>query len=176
MNIENNKKYTLVEPNSLFYESWTFYVKELKKVDLKIIPANLEAETFSKFLENINRLKKGIGLPQNYVPSELYFLIEEKEPTRILGVTDIRIGSNYMINNYFGHAGGSILPSERGRGLGSIIINLSISKLREKGITDIILTCEDWNNTSKQAIKANGGVLLGTTVFNSKTYERYLIS
>ena len=170
------KKYRLIQPNESYAEEWQHAVDALNKKDGKIIPNNLYSESFTSFLKNIQNLASGINLPEGYVPSELYFLVERDNPNVILGVTDIRLGTTPAIEQYFGHAGGCILPEYRKQGLGKYIIGLSLDILRQKGFKTVILTCETWNEGSRRAIIFNGGTFIGTSSLGEKTYERYLIN
>ena len=94
----------------------------------------------------------------------------------VLGVADLRLGKNAMIDNYYGQGGGSVLPTERGKGLGKLFIKLCMAKAKEKGFESVILTCEERNIASREAIKFNGGKYIGNSSLNGKVYERYLLS
>lgn len=170
-----SETYKLVFPDETYSEAWHRAVDALRETDGKIIPANLDAPDFPSFLENVRNLAAGRGLPEGYVPSELYFLVREDAPGEILGVTDLRLDTTAAIEEYFGHAGGCILPRYRRMGLGTHIIRLSAQKLRQKGFSSFIVTCESWNTASRRAILANGGVFLGNSQLGEKTYERYRI-
>lgn len=173
---KNKSKYILVRPDNTYREEWNKYCLMLKTVDKKIVPSSLEAENFEEFLTRISELRKGENLPVDYVPADLYFFVSLENKKKILGVVDIRLEKNELLNKYFGQAGGSILPSERGKGLGIMSIYLAMQKLKEKGFSEIILTCEMKNIASKKSIMANGGIFIGNSLINKIYYERYLIN
>ena len=168
--------YKLIIPNESYAAEWQNAVNKLQKKDGKIIPSNLYAENFTSFLNNVRNLAEGKNLPIGYVPSELYFMVENGNPDVILGVTDIRLGTTPAIEQYFGHAGGCILPAYRRHGLGKCIIGLSLDILRKKGFKTVVMTCETWNEGSRKAIIFNGGSFIGISSLNGKTYERYLFT
>ena len=148
----------------------------MTETDGRIIPSNLQADNFTEFLNKVNDLASGKNLPNGYVPSELYFLVRKENPSVILGVTDLRLGTTYEIENYFGHAGGCILPPYRKQKLGEQIIRLSLELLQRKGFQSVVLTCENWNTSSRHAILHNGGEFIGESSFGNKRYEKYQIA
>lgn len=166
----------LIRPDDSFKEQWENAIKLLMETDGKIIPNNLAADCFARFLERVDELASGKNLPNGYVTSELYFLISEQDPAVILGATDLRLGTTYDIEQYFGHAGGCILPPYRKQGLGDQIIRLTLELFRKKEFESIILTCEDWNKASRRNILNNGGEFIGNSSFGNKKYERYRIN
>lgn len=173
---KHGQVYRLIRPNESYAEEWEKAINALQEKDGKIIPSNLSAENFTSFLNNIQNLAEGKNLPKGYVTSELYFLVENEKPDIVLGVTDIRLGTTPAIEQYFGHAGGCIIPKYRKQGLCKHIIGLSLDVLRQKGFKTAVLTCETWNEGSRKSIIFNGGTFVGTSSLAGKTYERYLIN
>ena len=55
--------------------------------------------------------------------------------------------------------GYGILPSERKKGYGKLILKLSLEECKKLGINKVLVTCVDSNIGSKKIIEANGGIL-----------------
>ena len=53
----------------------------------------------------------------------------------------------------------SVLPNDE-KGYGSLLCKLAIEKARQRGVADILITCDENNIASSKIIEANGGVLL----------------
>ena len=175
MSISTNG-YILTVPSYEYRNEWCRAIEELKLRDGKIVPSNLNANSFEEFIEHTTQLSIGQNLPEGYVRSELLFLVSEKNPNLIIGATDLRLGTNEMIERFYGHAGGCILPNYRKKGLGMLIIALTLQRFKTHGFSKVTLTCEPWNKASRSAIIANGGVYVGTDILNGKEFERYHVN
>ena len=168
-------KFRLVRPNITYESQWQYAVNVLQKTDGKIVPSNLVAPDFCSFLEQTQNFAVGRNLPAGYVPSELYFFVNENDISKIIGVTDLRLATTPAIEQFFGHAGGCILPEYRNMGLGKHIIALTLDKLRQKGFKYVIFTIESGNEKSRCATISNGGRFLGVSFLEGKKIERYQI-
>lgn len=92
------------------------------------------------------------------VPATHYWLVAK--PAGYLGEVSLRHRLNESLRRFGGHLGYKIRPSERRKGYGSLLCKLAIEKARQRGITDILITCDDDNTPSRKIIEANGGVLV----------------
>ncbi len=91
------------------------------------------------------------------VPASHFWLIA---PGRgYVGDVDLRHRLNESLKRFGGHIGYKIRPSCRRRGYGTLICQLGIKKARQRGIGDILITCDDDNIGSVKIIEANGGHL-----------------
>lgn len=91
------------------------------------------------------------------VPSSHFWLIIDG--CRYAGDLDLRHCLNDSLRRYGGHIGYRIRPSERRKGYGALLCKLGIAEARKRGISDILITCDDDNYGSRKIIEANGGVL-----------------
>ena len=100
---------------------------------------------------------QGINLPEGYVPSTTYFLVNEQET--ILGALNLRHCLSDTLLNYGGHIGYSIRPSARGQGYGTRMLALGLEEAQKRGIPRVLITCKSENQASARIIEKNGGVL-----------------
>lgn len=90
-------------------------------------------------LEKYRCEEQGIGLPSGIVPSFTFWIMRYD---RLIGIVNIRPKLNDQRENYGGHLGIAIRPSERGRGYGKALCPLLAEKAREFGIRELLLTSE----------------------------------
>ena len=93
--------------------------------------------------------KNGINLPDGFVPSETFWIIENNE---YAGSINIRPDLNERLKEYGGHAGCVIRMSYRNKGLAKKAVGWAINKLLELNINEIILTCEETNIISQKVL------------------------
>ena len=92
------------------------------------------------------------------VPATQYWLVTNG--VGYLGEVSLRHHLNESLERYGGHLGYKIRPSQRRKGYGSLLCKLAIEKARQRGVADILITCDENNIASSKIIEANGGVLL----------------
>lgn len=94
-----------------------------------------------------------------------------------IGTVDIRHKLTESLENYGGHIGYDIRPSQRGKGHGRTILALALPKARELGITRVRIMCDEHNVASRKVIEKNGGVFVdkGVNPENGHATLRYWI-
>lgn len=125
-----------------------------------------------EFVDNNERISGGVGLEQvanycdwldhKYIPhygkvNELIFLAYDGDI--LIGISDIRLSTNDFVNTYAGQIGYSVLPSLRGRGYATKILELTLKKAKECDFDKILITCNKSNIASAKVIERNGGIL-----------------
>lgn len=114
-------------------------------------------EQFPEYLKKNIDMSKGIDIDlTRYVPQTRYWLIVDGRP---VGIGKLRDYLNDFLKTTGGHIGYCIRPSERGKGYGNIILRELLKKAREKGIEEVLITCNDDNTRSRRVIEYNGGKL-----------------
>lgn len=98
------------------------------------------------------------------VPANTYFLIRESD-NKLIGMIDLRYELNDYLRNIGGHIGYSIRPTERRKGYNKINLYLCLKKAQEYGLDKVLITCADFNEGSRNTIKALGGE------FEKETYD-----
>lgn len=126
-----------------------------------------------EFLQAKERVSGGAGLEQaeNYqdwldhkclphygLVDEAVFLAFDNDEN-LVGISDIRLGTNDFIRNFAGQIGYSVRPSQRRKGYASEILRLTLMKAAEYGFSELLITCNDPNIASAKVIEKNGGIL-----------------
>ena len=91
------------------------------------------------------------------VPMTTYFMIREDD-NKIVGMLNIRHYLNTVFMIIGGHIGGSIRPTERGKGYSKIQLYLCLLECKKLGLEEVMIDCEKSNTKSERAIKSIGGV------------------
>ncbi len=91
------------------------------------------------------------------VPATTYWLFRPGDGM-LLGVSRLRHHLTPALKHEGGHIGYSIRPSERRKGHGKRILELTLEKARDFGIHEVLVTCDTANTGSARIIQANGGV------------------
>ncbi len=110
---------------------------------------------FPAFVHLIIGYSRGEGLPDGFIPSTDYWLIDEDE---FIGRVSIRHELTEGLRRIGGHIGYQIRPSKRRRGYGTQILALALPKAHDLGLTRMLVTCDETNIGSRKIIEANGGV------------------
>lgn len=119
------------------------------------------------------------GSPDHiHVPASTFFLVDDINPSRILGMINIRHKLNQSLLEHGGHIGYGIRPTERGRGLGNEILRLGLEKAKLLGIERVLLTCYADNPASAKVMVKNGAQLWDEIVDSEdgKIVQRYWIN
>ncbi|MBP7805027.1 MAG: GNAT family N-acetyltransferase [Candidatus Pacebacteria bacterium] len=110
---------------------------------------------FDAYLQKLEDYRQGKNLPGDWVPQTVYWLIDNEE---FIGRVSIRHYLNDNLEKIGGHIGYSIRPSKRGKGYGNLILTLGLTKAKELGLENALVTCDRDNLASKKIIEKNGGV------------------
>ena len=131
-------------------------------------------ETFAQFVRRLMDGAAGIGIPDDHVPCNVYWLVRGN---RVLGNCSLRHRLTERLRDYGGHIGYSVRPSERRKGYGTLMLRLALAKARQRGIARVLVTCDKDNIASARVIQANGGVLdsEGVDPHDGKPTQRYWI-
>jgi predicted acetyltransferase len=164
----------LLIPPSLDYQaSYIDYINELGHEERYPFVLDFLYQDFCGLLKKLANYAQGINIPQDSVPSSTFWLVEGNE---LVGVTNIRHCLNPRIAYCGGHVGLGIRPSCRGKGLGKLLMKLSIEKLVEFGVKPIHIHCHKENSASAKVITDNGGVLASEICENNRIIERYQLT
>lgn len=165
----------LVRPSEKYANSYRAYIKELGDEERYPFPLDFDHSDFSALLRRLDDFEQGRNLPNGFVPSSTYWLIECGE---LVGVSNLRHLLNERIKNAGGHIGLSIRPMARGRGLGQRLLALTIMEARSKGLGELHIHCHKHNMASARMIRANGGVLVSELDDGTPagTIQRYIVA
>jgi predicted acetyltransferase len=108
------------------------------------------------FIQHCSDDSLGHDLIPGKVPQSTFWLVQAR--SRILGCCRIRHALTPALQVDGGHIGYDIRPSERGKGYGTQLLNLALSKARDVGLRQVLLICDTTNGASRRIIEKNGGV------------------
>ena len=129
-------------------------------------------DTTQKWLEHLDALEKGMT---PLVPSTVYLALREGDG-RVVGVIDLRHHIDHpVLGLWGGHIGYSVRPSQRGNGYAGEMLRLHLENCRKRGLTRVMVTCDEKNPASERTILANGGVFERTISVGESRIKRYWI-
>jgi predicted acetyltransferase len=163
----------LVLPSAEYEDSYRGYIRELGDEERYPFPLDFDHTDFSQLLAKLESFKKGVGIPEGFVPSTTYWLIEEGE---LVGVSNLRHYLNDRIKHAGGHIGLGVRPSRRGERLGYLLMRLTIEKAVEHGIRQVHIHCHKHNEASARMIIANGGNLESEIEDDGEIVQRYVVN
>lgn len=145
----------LVNPNIKYIKTFRKYVNQYKeKKDKFYLGIYEEAfDSFSHYVKLLEDNAIGENLPYGWASYRTFWLDDEGE---IVGV--IRIREQDI--EYYGHIGYDIAPFYRKKGYGKKLLELGLTKAKEMGLKEVILTCDERNIGSQRVIEINGGEII----------------
>ena len=149
----------LVTPSLHYQESYIQMISEYSEHNEPLIPFVL-AEDYGDFPLMVNKLdaySRGQLIPKGFIAHSSFWLIDENE--RVVGCSNLRHKLNKHLLVLGGHIGFGIRPSERQKGYAKLILELTLSKAKNKCINNVLLTVDKDNLGSVKAIQYNKGVL-----------------
>lgn len=166
----NMKSVKLTKPNLKYRESYFHYIQELGDEERYPFPLDFDHSNFSAMLKKIDDFEQGKNLPDGYVASSTYWLIQGDE---LVGVANLRHELNESLKKAGGHIGLGIRPSYRGQGLSIQLLNLTLQKAKQKNINPVQIHCYKENTASARMIMACGGVLDSEVMDSGTVVQRY---
>lgn len=149
-----NENAILIEPNPEMAREFLEMAEEFQVSGDNRYQAALE--NLSVYLENLSDYAAGRNLKPNRVPGNEFWLFADN---RIVGRSKLRHYLTPALEIEGGHIGYDVRPSERMKGYGTLILKLTLDEAKERGIKQVLITCDTDNIGSAKIIENNGGVL-----------------
>lgn len=159
MSSQSNDKFSLVLPSTNYHHAFSKLVEdygtagELGKYEFY----RQGLADFTGYVATLISQATGDGLPPGWVPTSNFWLLS---PTgEIAGIARLRHTLNSDLLKEGGHIGYDIVPTFRHRGLGTLLLRLTLEKSDQLKINRLLLTCKAQNLPSRRVIEANNGRL-----------------
>ena len=112
--------------------------------------------------------------PAHLVTATLYVCVR-KTDGRIVGMIDLRHRLNDFLAAYGGHIGYSVRPDERRKGYAKWMLAQVLKHAKTRGLSRVLITCDEDNEGSRRTIEANGGSFERTVCLDGESIRRYWI-
>ena len=162
----------LILPSAVYEESYGDYIRELGDEERYPFPMDFDHSDFANLLAKLKSFESCESIPKEFVPATTFWLVDGEE---LIGVSNLRHYLNDRIRHSGGHIGLGIRPSYRGKGLGTLLLKLTIEKAFEIGIGQVHIHCDKSNEASARMIRANAGKLESEIEDNGEIVQRYLV-
>lgn len=120
---------------------------------------SLANEDFSKYVDILPGLSKGLHIPKDHVACTFLFAFNEKN--EIVGRTSIRHELTEYLLKVGGHVGYGVVPEHRQKGYATMILEESLKYIKNNlpKVDKVLVTCDEENIGSRKTIERNNGVL-----------------
>ena len=108
----------------------------------------LARQDFPAYLLRTAEVERGTGIEPGSVPLSTYWLVNDD--AFILGSSSLRHTLNPDLRDLGGNIGYKIHPLHRRKGYGTLILKLMLEKAHERGLTEVLVTCDADNIGSVQ--------------------------
>lgn len=167
---------TLVKYDKISEKQYLSYIKEWESLNENIVP--YDSQTLGMTFEEINARwvdnETDSAYKKGFVPSTTYFLVDSVK--KIYGALQLRHTLNDNLLKLGGHIGYGILPSERNKGYGTLILKLGLKEAKKINLDKVLVTCNKNNIFSADIIKSCGGILENEINNDNIITQRYWIN
>jgi predicted acetyltransferase len=146
----------LVEPSIRYKDACLDAVREFHAVGEYAVDAEQLGATFEDLIALLVAAKDPANTPPGELPYEDFWLMDGDE---WIGKLTLRTTINAKYLYAGGHIGYEIRPSKRRHGFGTILLRMGLELAHERGLHQVLLTCDETNIGSRKVIEKNGGQL-----------------
>ena len=170
----------LVKPSMEYADEITAFRLEIAESGDKDKFAGCSAlqnyELVGDWIEYLEMMESPKTCPEGRVPSTVYMAVRG-EDGKVVGMIDLRHHIDHpVLGLWGGHIGYSVRPSERRKGYAKEMLRLDLEKCRERGLKNVMITCNSENTASERTILANGGVFEKEIEAEGERIKRYWIN
>lgn len=181
-NLKDDEDIKLIKPIIEYKEQAKEMLEEARKYDADnpdIWAGYSSMQKYEQYEEWLEKLENDLdfeNIKPGRVPASTYFLLR-KTDNKILGIINIRYELNEYLENYGGHIGYSIRPTERRKGYGRKQLLLALDKCLEIPINKVLINCRETNKGSARVIESCGGIYEDTRCSEEEkdNFKRYWI-
>lgn len=145
----------IVVPSEKYYASYAKAAQEY--VEKNITTRVFFVGTWQEVEKHVESCRTGVGLPQNYVLADYFWLVDGEE---FIGEISVRHKLTDELLRFGGHIGYGVRYSQWGKGHASYMLAYALRYAKQElGLSRVLITCNDKNVASARVIEKNGGVL-----------------
>ena len=122
--------------------------------------------------EKYDNYRHDRNLKPDRVGSDYYWLVDD-EADYFIGEICVRHRLNDALRLRGGHIGYVIRYGEWGRGYGTLMLKLALEKAKARGLSEVLITCDDTNLASARVMEHNGCVLADKVEVDGVLNRRY---
>ncbi len=167
-----------IRPSVEYAQEIAAYKEEFLKLEDSMDGCgSLRRMTPEQWLCKIEALSKKDTCPKDKVVSTQFVCLRSADQ-KIVGMLQVRHYFNEYLEQYAGHIGYSVRPTERQKGYATWMLRRCLPYCAALGLEKVLVCCEDSNTGSRKVILNNRGVYDGT-VFEPEEkifLERYWVS
>lgn len=147
----------LIDPSNKYEQTYNDLLKDFEDNNEPLVPFTLKvkAECFDKLVTTLKGFSQGIGVPNNFVEHQSFWLINDDRC--IVGTSNLRLRITAALKKDGGHIGFGIKPAERRKGYATILLSETLKRAKKTGVDRVLLTCYKSNIASAKVILKNGG-------------------
>ena len=124
-------------------------INQFKDVQVGALLKAIEENRADEYIKSLRDAERGIGLPDGYVPSTSYWLMDDDN---WVGAFAIRHSLTPNLEQEGGHIAGNIAPKYRGKYSSFVGAKMCLEKARKLGLKRVLITCDAANSASYRAI------------------------
>lgn len=113
------------------------------------------------WLKQVEDCRREETTPPEWVPMSQFIYVREQDQ-KVVGVIQIRHRLNAFLEQYGGHIGYSVCPSERRKGYAVQMLQQVLPYCSTLGLTRVLVCCVQGNEGSRRTILRCGGVYEST--------------
>lgn len=146
----------LIEPNERYLRSYKEAYQEY--IASGVSTYGMTDAGACNIFEKYDNYRNARNLKPDRVGSDFYWLVDD-EKDYFIGEVAVRHRLNDTLLLRGGHIGYVIRCSAWGKGYGTRMLKLALEKAKQRGISRVLITCNDSNLASARVMEKNGLVL-----------------
>jgi predicted acetyltransferase len=146
----------MIKPSIEYKDTFIEGLKEYQSEgDFSTVDAEERRENFLKYIERLSsEFKEGYGEKEKIHLEHLWFVDGKK----YIGTVLLRHQLNEDLLQIGGNITYEIRPTERRKGYGYKMLELTLIEANKRGMNKVLITCDEDNIASKKIIEANRGI------------------
>ena len=147
----------LILPSADLEETYREFMADYKTTQDELVPwvLSLKANSFKELVDQLLGFSEGVGVQDGFVPHTTFWLIDDHQ--KLLGVSNLRHHLTPSLEREGGHIGYGVRPTERGKGVATRLLEMTLKEAKKRGIERALITCDKSNLASARVIEKNGG-------------------